>query len=49
MMKDGDWEWHEHEGWKHCGRSAWVEDIEAVCSKCQASFAWDEEENADAG
>jgi hypothetical protein len=42
----GPWEYDEAEGWKHCGRSAWLDDDGATCSKCQAFTSWDDEEGA---
>jgi hypothetical protein len=47
MATLGPWEYTEDEGWKHCGRSAWLDDDGATCSKCQAFTSWDDEEGAD--
>lgn len=43
----GPWEYTEDEGWKHCGRSAWVEDDGARCDNCRAVIVWDDEEGVD--
>ena len=32
----------ERGGWVHCDRPGWLNDEGVTCSKCQASFAWDE-------
>lgn len=36
------WEYDGNE-WSHCDRSAWYDDDGVTCSKCQASFSWDDE------
>jgi DnaJ-class molecular chaperone len=38
-------DWHyDDDGWKHCDRPSHYDDDtnEQVCSKCQASFSWEE-------
>lgn len=32
----------ERGGWVHCDRPGWLNDDGVTCSKCQASFTWDE-------
>jgi len=38
-----DWS-YDGDRWNHCDRPAWSDDEGVTCSKCQASFAWDDEE-----
>ena len=40
-----DWS-YDGDQWNHCDRPAWSDDEGVTCSKCQASFAWDDDECA---
>ena len=35
----GPWEHFDSEGWKHCGRAAWVDDDGVTCENCRAVIA----------
>jgi len=48
MTKSTDhigWNYDDADGWTHCGRRSWYDDDddEQVCSKCSASFSWDDD------
>jgi hypothetical protein len=43
----GPWEYGEPDGWKHCGRVAWVNDDGVTCSRCQAFTSWDDDGDDD--